>query len=204
MAKNTKIALGVLVALGLFIELLWWQAIQPGPDLSHPLTVKFLGYTNPPEAQFHRFARFVVSNESKIELQLMGSAVHEEGAPVFNQLKPNPKIPATSLPPFLKPGETSALWVREPGCITNGIPWRAFVVGASHAWRDQFRNFVIKYKLPAALASNGRFLTAEGPWLGADTNAAPLLCILATNPAPPVRSPLLQNASTIPVFSAYK
>ncbi len=194
MAKNTKIALGVLVALGLFIELLWWQAIQPGPDLSHPLSLTFLGYTNPPEAQFHRFARFVVSNQSQIKLRLIGSAIHEEGAPVFNQLKPNPKMPATRLPPFLKPGESCTHWVREPGCITNGIPWQAFVFGECHTWRDQFRNFVIKYKLPAALASNGRFLTAEGPWLSAETNAAPLLSIPSTSLPPPAPNPLLQNA----------
>lgn len=174
MRPRTKIALGLAVAACLLAGLLIWLAITPSSREKNALVITSVGYTNQPEANFQRFARLVISNQSTFTIQLLGDKLDVEGQPnIF------PRIPVLEWPDScrrlnfkMQPGEAFTLPVRVPNEAADGSRWRLSVIWACPTfWRTKLMNWALQNKFPGWL--NNYLLThlqdnyvSDGPWLG--------------------------------------
>ncbi len=172
MRQRTKIALGLLLFICLLGGLMYWLVRDPVAGIKNPITITCMGYTNLPQAQ--RFARLVISNQSRLTIQLLGDKIDVEGQPDII-----PRIPVHEWPDScrrlnfkMQPGEAFTLPVRVPFEAADSSRWRLTVVWTHPIfWRTKLMSWAQQNKFPGWL---NRYLlihlqdnyASDGPWLG--------------------------------------
>jgi hypothetical protein len=150
-----------LVLAGSFLALLLTLSVGlngTSPPVLNPVTISFMGYTNPP-ANGTRFALFCVSNAAPSGIRWRGDWVEVEGNADHLARTVNHSLPGFAYAVVLGSGESLTMAVGTPGNPAESGRWKYVMLFSRHDFRERWFDFSLRHNLPLKI---GPLLLVDG------------------------------------------